>query len=62
MAGPLAEGGFEVEETVLAGGREVMDEAGLFEVIEGRCGGDGFGSLEVEGEGGESREAADDGG
>ena len=33
MAGPLAEGGFEVEETVLAGGREVMDEAGLFEVI-----------------------------
>lgn len=62
MSGPLAESGFEVEETVLAGGREVVDEPGLLEVSEGRCGRDGFGGLEMEGEGSESREAADDGG
>lgn len=58
----MAQGGFEVKDSVLASGREVVDEAGFFEVIEGRSAGDGFLGLEMERECREAGETTDDGG
>ena len=51
-----------MQEAVLAGGREVVDEAGFLEVIEGWRRLDGFCRFEMERESGESCEASDDGG
>lgn len=51
-----------MKDSVLASGREVVDEAGFFDVIEGRSAGDGFFGLEVERECCEAGETTDDGG
>ncbi len=60
--GLRADCGFEMEEAVLTGWREVVDEAGFCEVVEGRGFGDGGSGLEMECECGEASEATDDGG